>query len=236
MPVLPFVPLIVGGVTSVAGAISNKKAQNKQQQIQEQAISKQNELIDQQKEGSKLAYDYAKQFFPRVNEFLNPVAQRAKNIFTGDAQAINEEIAPEANAFLTNVSNQEKDLTTFSSRGTVGTKLIDSFFRKSAELANMRSTARTNAGTTMQNLGSIFANLASANLANASGSAASASNQLLGQQQLASQNLQSLRSEGTSIGKSIGQLIGLFNWQAKSVGDFFGTSGGGSTRPRRVFG
>lgn len=233
MPLIAAIPAIVGGVTSVVSAVKNSNAQKKQLALQQQAVDKQNQVIDQQMEGSKLAYDYAKEFFPKINEYLSPVGNRARRIFTGDATAINEEIRPEMDNYLNSVRQQEQYLNAYSSRGTTGTRLIDSFFRKSADVANMRSQARSNAGNTLQNLGSIYANIASANLANASGSSASANNALTAQQSIAAGQLNALRSEGQGIGRSIGQLLGLFNWRAKSLGDFFGMSGS-SGRPRVV--
>lgn len=226
MPVFAAIPAIIGGVSAIVGA---KKASNNAKQqnaILQQQTNQQQQLIDEQVKGAEQARGYSREFFDSAKTNLNQSNDYWQKIFGGDRNKINELLAPEMNQYLSSANSVEKALNIFGNRGNVGDRLIGSEFTKAANLAGARLNLKNQSVGQIQNLGQIFGNLGLSTGASAAGQTANASAALGGQQNITLTRLQGYQNQAAGFGQNIGQLLGAFNWQAKSVGDFFGAGKG----------
>lgn len=231
MPIIA-IAAIAGAVTSGVSAIKANSNAKKQNQILEQQTAQQQTLIDEQKKGAELARGYANDFLPEAKKNLMQSSNYWQQIFGGDRTKINELLAPEMNSYLQGANSIEKTLNIFGNRGNVGDRLIGSEFTKAANLAGARLNLKNQSIGQIQNVGSLMANLGLSSLASASGQTSSASAALAGQQNITLQRAQGYSNQAASAGANIGQLLGAFNWQSKSVGDFFGMGKGQSGMPK----
>ena len=225
MPVLPFIPLIVGGVSAATGVVSAVNANNnakKQLSIEQQLANAQQDLIAQQKKGAELAYGQAQQFLPKGAEYLDLVGSNWKKIFSGNRDAVNATPAPDVNNYLGSMGNVNRNLNLFAGRGAIGDRLISQMTQSNNYLSNLRFGARNSAATNLQNLGSIFNNAGLNALAISGGQAANASATLLGQQQIALGQAANYQNQAGGIGASLGTLLNAFNWKAGNITDILG--------------
>lgn len=225
MPVIA-IAAIAGAAFSGVSAINNARNAKKQNQILEQQTAQQQTLIDEQKKGAELARGYANDFLPVAKKNLLQVDDYWQKIFGGDKNKINELLAPEMNSYLQSTNAVEKALNIFGNRGNVGDRLIGSEFTKAANLAGARLNLKNQSAGQIQNIGSQLANLGLSSLASASGQTSAASAALSGQQNITIQRAQNYSNAAAAAGQNIGTLLGSMNWQAKSVGDFFGMGKG----------
>lgn len=220
---------IVGAGSSLFGAISANKKANQALDEQKRLNDANIGLINQQKESSAFALQNAKQFLPQATGYLDTVGNVYKKIFSGNRDSVNQQLAPDINSYLSNMSSADRNLRIFSGRGAIGDRLINSDFTKSANLANMRLGARQQAGGVLQNLGSIYGQLGLNSLAIGGNQAASASAALTSLSNQAFQSYLYNDQKGSQFGSNLSTLLGSFNWKAKSIKDFFGSSGAGAT-------
>lgn len=222
MPVLPFIPAIIGGVSAIAGGISAKKQADTQKAALAEQQRQQQQLIDQQvlnaKEGRAINDFYS----PMAKSNLTNVNDYWQKMFSGNRNTVNEALAPQINSYLSSTGNVEKNLSMFANRGNVGDRLIGSQFMKAANLGGARLAQQNTAATNIKDLGSLFASLGLSGLGQSSQATSSASNILGGQQGITLGLLQQANQRSDNIGAGIGTLINSFNWKAGSLAGVFG--------------
>lgn len=206
---MPAIPAIIMAGASIASSALSKPRKSAAQKQQE---ALQNDLLAQQKQGSELGYSYAKQFLPEAQDYLSTTGNFYKGLLTGDASKVNELLAPEVNSYNKSVGAAERNLLAFAPRGaSTAANLWDLNFKKAGDLLNMRLGARQTGATGTQNVGALFGNLGNQALATAGGTAAGAGNQLLGMQQLRTQQDALSYQRNYDLGQSMGSILsGLF--------------------------
>ena len=225
MPVFAAIPAIIGAAgaaTSIVGGIKANNRAKEQNQILQQQTNQQQQLIDEQVKGAEQARTYSKDFMDSAKTNLGQSNDYWQKIFGGDRASINELLAPEMNNYLSQTNAVERALNIFGNRGNVGDRLISSQFTKAANLAGARLNLKNQSVGQIQNLGQIFGNLGLSTAASAAGQTSNASAALANNQNITLQRSMNYQQQAAGFGQNLGALLGAFNWQAKSVGDFFG--------------
>lgn len=228
MPVLPFIPAIVGGVSAIAGGIqahSNANAQKKALEAQQQ---QQQQLINEQVTNSRMGRELSDFYSPLGKSNLTSVSNYWNKMFSGNRNAINEALAPQINNYLSSTASAERNLSTFANRGNVGDRMIGLQFTKAANLGGARLAQQNTAASNIKDLGSLFAQLGLSGLGQSTQGLSSASSGLAGQQNITLSLLNQANQQSSNIGSGIATLLNAFNWKAGSLAGVFG---GGRSQP-----
>jgi hypothetical protein len=210
VPIIPFIPAIIGAAGSIGGALLSKPGSSTPASTPQTQF---NDLLKQ------TAFDRAGADRKSLIRTLKPVKNYYTTLMSGDRSAVSEALAPQINATNRAYDNANRTAAEFAPRGGGQASGIEALQTKQAgDVGSLFNTARSTGAAGLSSIAPLYGSLSSSELGAASGASATGINAQIQQAWLDFQKSQATTGLAGDLGKTLGSILSMILKKNNSAG------------------